>query len=93
LGGLPDQLSPQWTEPIQNGRLKSVGGDGLIIFARFPKQGLPIIESINMYGASAQPTSKHFDDQVPLYLKQVTKLMSLDKTTVYKHAESIYHPE
>ena len=93
LGGLPDQLSPQWTEPYKAGVLKSVGGDGLIIFAKFPKQGLPQIESINMYGASAQPNSKHFDDQVPLYLKQQTKKMSLDKSTVYKNAERIYHPE
>ena len=93
LGGLPDQLSPQWTTPYKNGTLKSIGGDGLIMFVRFPKQGLPQIETINMYGASAKPGNKHFDDQVEMYLQQKTKPMTLDKAFVYKNAERIYHPE
>lgn len=93
LGGFPDLLSPQWTAPHRDGKLKSVGGDGLIMFIRFPKAGLPFIESINMYGASSRPGTKHFDDQVQMYLKQQTKIMSLDKQTVYKNAERIYHPQ
>ena len=93
LWGLPDLLSPQWTEPWAAGKLKSVGGDGLIMFARFTRDGLPKIESVNMYGASAKPGNKHFDDQVELYLKQQTKKMTLDKTEVYRNAERIYHPE
>ncbi len=93
LGGFPDLLSPQWTEPYTNGKLRSIGGDGLIMFARFPKEGLPQIETINMYGASAKPGNKHFDDQVGLYLQQKTKKMTLDKATVYKNAERVYHPE
>jgi acyl-homoserine-lactone acylase len=93
LGGFPDLLSPQWTEPMANGKLKSIGGDGLVMFVRFQKQGLPKIETINMYGASAKPGNKHFDDQVEMYLKQQTKTMTLDKATVYKNAEKVYHPE
>ncbi|MGF2411634.1 penicillin acylase family protein [Ferruginibacter sp.] len=93
LGGFPDLLSPQWTEPYKNGKLKSVGGDGLIMFVRFAKDSLPKIETINMYGASARPGNKHFDDQVQMYLQQKTKPMTLDKATVYKNAESIYHPQ
>ncbi|MBK8611482.1 MAG: penicillin acylase family protein [Chitinophagaceae bacterium] len=92
LGGFPDLLSPQWTEPLPNGKLKSVGGDGLIMFVRFPKNGLPKIETINMYGASAKKGNKHFDDQVEMYLQQQTKTMTLDKATVYKNAERVYHP-
>jgi len=93
LGGFPDLLAPQWTEKYKDGELKSVGGDGLIMFVRFPKQGLPQIESVNMYGASAKPNSKHFSDQVEIYLQHKTKKMTLDKALVYKNAESIYHPE
>ncbi len=93
LGGFPDLLSPQWTEPYYNGRLKSVGGDGLIMFVRFAKNGLPKIETLNMYGASARPGNKHYDDQVEMYLNQKTKNMTLDKATVYKNAERIYHPQ
>lgn len=93
LWGFPDLLSPQWTESYKDGKLKSTGGDGLIMFVRFAKDGLPKIETVNMYGASAKPGSKHFDDQVEMYLKQQTKKMTLDKATVYKTAERIYHPQ
>ncbi|MGB4842909.1 MAG: penicillin acylase family protein [Ferruginibacter sp.] len=93
LGGFPDLLSPQWTESYYNGKLKSIGGDGLIMFVRFEKDKLPKIETINMYGASAKPGNKHFDDQVEMYLHQQTKTMTLDKALVYKNAERVYHPE
>jgi acyl-homoserine-lactone acylase len=93
LSGFPDLLSPQWTEPMANGKLKSIGGDGLVMFVRFQKQGLPKIETINVYGASAKPGNKHFDNQVEMYLKQQTKAMTLDKATVYKAAERVYHPQ
>ncbi len=93
LAGFPDLLAPQWTEKMKNGRLKSIGGDGLIMFVRFAKDGLPKIETVNMYGASSHPESKHFADQVPLYLQNKTKTMMLDKKEVYRTAERIYHPE
>lgn len=92
LGGIRDVLSPQWNEPYKKGMLRSAGGDGYIMFVRFPKNGLPLIETVNMYGASTHARSKHFDDQVSLYLAQKTKPMSLDKNWVYQHAERIYHP-
>jgi acyl-homoserine-lactone acylase len=92
LGGFPDLLSPQWTTPYKKGKLKSIGGDGLIMFVRFAKEGLPKIETVNMYGASAKPGNTHFDDQVEMYLQQKTRPMTLDKTTIYKNAERIYHP-
>ena len=92
LSGFPDLLSPQWTAAYKDGKLQSVGGDGLIMFVRFVKDGLPKIETINMYGASAKPGNKHFDDQVEMYLQQKTKTMTLDKATVYKKAERVYHP-
>jgi acyl-homoserine-lactone acylase len=93
LWGFPDLLSPQWTEKYNNGKLKSIGGDGLIMFVRFSKNSLPKIETVNMYGASANPNSKHFNDQVEMYLKQQTKTISLDKAEVYKKAERVYHPQ
>ena len=92
LWGFQDLLSPQWTAPYKDGMVKSIGGDGLIMFVKFPSIGLPYIETVNMYGASTHPESKHFDDQVPLYLKQQTKRMTLDKKEVYKNAERVYHP-
>ncbi len=92
LWGFPDLLSPQWTGKYKDGKLKSIGGDGFIMFIRFQKDALPLIETINMYGASAKPGNKHFDDQVEMYLQQKTKRMTLNKEEVYQHAERIYHP-
>jgi acyl-homoserine-lactone acylase len=92
LWGFPDLLSPQWTGKYKEGQLKSIGGDGLIMFIRFLKDGLPQIETVNMYGASSKPGNKHFDDQVELYRFQKTKRMTLDKEEVLKNAERIYHP-
>ncbi len=92
IWGLPDLLSPQWTEQQKNGILKSVGGDGYIMFVRFKKDELPIIETVNMYGASAIPGNKHFDDQVNMYINQQTKKMTLNKEEVLQTAVKIYHP-
>jgi acyl-homoserine-lactone acylase len=92
LSGFPDLLAPQWTTPMKGGKLKSVGGDGLIMFVRFSKNELPKIETVNMYGTSTHINSKHFDDQVELYLQKKPKKMTLDKSEVYKYAEKTYHP-
>jgi acyl-homoserine-lactone acylase len=92
LWGFPDLLSPQWTSNYKDGKLKSIGGDGLIMFICFQKNALPLIETVNMYGASAKKGSKHFDDQVEMYLQQKTKRMTLKKEEVYKMAERVYHP-
>ncbi len=92
LWGFPDLLSPQWTSTYKDGKLKSVGGDGLIMFIRFQKNALPQIETVNMYGASAKKGNKHFDDQVEMYIQQKTKRMTLKKEEVYKMAERVYWP-
>lgn len=93
IGGFQDLLSPQWTAPYKDGVLKTIGGDAYIMFIQFPKNSLPVIETVNAYGASSHPESKHFNDQVNLYLNQQTKRMTLDKKEVYRLAERIYHPE
>lgn len=90
--GMQDMLAAEWGVPQADGTFKVVGGDGYVVFVRFPKNGLPIAESMNMYGASANPNSQHFNDQVDNYLQQRTKPITLDKATVLAHAEKIYHP-
>ena len=91
-GGLPDLLAPEWTMPYKDGKRKVTGGDCYVAYVRFPKNGLPIIETVNTYGASSKPGSPHFDDQVPLFLEQKTKPMTLDKKEVLANAKRIYHP-
>jgi acyl-homoserine-lactone acylase len=90
--GLPDVLSAAYTDPYKDGRRKVVSGDAYICFVRYPKVGLPQIESVNTFGASSDPASPHFSDQMDLFLAQRTKPMTLDREEVLRKAERIYHP-
>ena len=90
--GLPDVLSAAYTEPYTNGLRKITIGDAYICLVRFPKNGLPLIESINTFGASQHPGSPHYKDQLSMFQRQQTKQMTLDKKEVLRTAERIYHP-
>lgn len=90
--GLPDILAAAYTAPYKDGMRKITVGDAYICFVRYPKSGLPIIESINTFGASQNPDSPHYKDQMTMFQKQQTKRMTLDKQDVLKNAEKIYHP-
>ncbi|OYZ01357.1 MAG: peptidase S45 [Sphingobacteriia bacterium 28-36-52] len=91
LPGLPDVLAPMYSLPYKDGMYKGNQGDAYIEMVRFTKNG-PIIESLNVYGASARKDSPHYTDQMDMYVKQQTKKMTLDKATVYQEAVKKYHP-
>ena len=91
--GFPDVLCPSFSEPYINGMRKVTGGDAYICFVRYPKDGsLPKIESINTFGASMNPASPHFKDQMTMFQNQQTKSMTLDKKEVLRTAKKTYHP-
>ena len=93
-GGMPDVLSAVMSKNYENGKKKMVSGDAYLGFVKFPKDGsLPIIETVNTFGASSNPDSPHFADQRALYQAQKTKKMTLDKAEVLKTAEKIYNPK
>jgi acyl-homoserine-lactone acylase len=57
--GLPDLLTAAYTEPYKDGMRKVSSGDAYICFVRYPKNGgLPMIESVNTFGASMHPDSR-----------------------------------
>lgn len=92
--GFPDVLTASFSEPYINGMRKMTGGDAYICFVRYPKDGsLPKIESVNTFGASMDPASPHFKDQMGMFLAQETKRMTLDKKEVLRTAKRVYHPE
>ncbi len=91
--GLPDVLTAAYTEPYKDGTRKVISGDAYICFVRYPKNGgLPIIESVNTFGASMHPDSPHYKDQMAMFQAQQTKSMTLDKKEVLRTAKKIYHP-
>lgn len=91
LAGLPDVIAAIYSTDYKKGMVKGIVGDCLIQLVRFTPKG-PIIESVNTFGASNRPESKHYSDQMDLFLSHQTKTMTLDKITVYRTAERVYHP-
>jgi acyl-homoserine-lactone acylase len=93
-GGMPDVLAAVMTKPFADGKRSMTSGDAYIGFVKFPKGGgLPLIETINTFGASSDPNSKHFADQRALYQSQKTKIMTLDKAEILKNSQKIYQPK
>jgi acyl-homoserine-lactone acylase len=92
--GMPDVLAAVHTEKFGEAQRKMNSGDAYIGFVRFPKNGsLPLIETVNTFGASSVKGNKHYADQRAMYQAQQVKKMTLDKEEVLKNAESIYHPQ
>lgn len=92
LAGGPDVLAAVGSTFQKDGTLRPRAGDSYISLVRFGPDG-PIIETINAYGASAHPDSPHYADQMPLYVSQQRRTMSLNKEEVMKKAVRVYHPE
>lgn len=93
-GGMPDVLAAVMSEPLGKDKRKMNSGDAYISFVRFPKNGgLPLIETVNTFGASYNKGDKHYNDQRAMYQAQQLKPMTLDKEQVLKNATRIYHPE
>ena len=92
-GGMPDVLAAVMSEPFGKDKRKMNSGDAYINFVRFPKNGgLPIIETVNTFGASYNEGDKHYNDQRAMYQGQQLKSMTLDKTEVLQKAVRQYHP-
>ena len=91
--GLPDVLTAMYSDSLPDGRFKVRAGESYIELVRFPKNSLPLIESINCYGASAKQGSKHYTDQMSLFMQRKTRPMSLRREDVMATAEKIYPPE
>lgn len=75
----------------KKGLFRITNGDGYIQKVRFSKEG-PTIESINAFGASQHPESKHHTDQMELFTKEQYKPMTFDRATIERNAERVYHP-
>lgn len=93
LGGIPDVITAMYADPYIDGKVKGRTGESYIMMIRYPEDGLPIIETINVYGASNKLDSPHYADQMELFVNRKLKPMTLDIEEVRKTAERIYHPK
>jgi acyl-homoserine-lactone acylase len=93
LRGIPDVLASMTTVSHTNGRVKGISGESYILLARYPKEGLPIVETIHAYGNSSKPDSPHYTDQMENFTQLKLKPMTLDLEEVRKQAVKTYSPK
>lgn len=91
IWGLEDVLAAMRSEKAGGKVRKAEQGESYILMVRYSKEG-PVLESVNVYGASNQADSPHYDDQMELFSNQELKPMSLNKEEVLKKAKEIYSP-
>ncbi len=94
LDGGPDVLraTSTWDE-APDGRLVVKHGDSFIMFIAWDKAGKVSSESVQPYGAaSTRPESKHYTDQMPLFVAHRTKPVWFDPAQLAQHSERSYRP-
>ncbi|MDB5229123.1 MAG: peptidase [Bacteroidota bacterium] len=91
VGGLPDVIAATFAKEYKHGKTQSTVGDSYIEMVQFTKNG-PIIESVSPYGASNNEGSKHYTDQMQLYVSHHLKKMSMNYDEIFRDRERIYHP-
>lgn len=91
VGGAPDVIAANMTKEYKKGMRRSDVGDSYIMMLQYAEDGVKI-ETVNAYGASNDPESPHYTDQMQMYVDQELKPMTLDKEEIYSKAKIIYHP-
>jgi acyl-homoserine-lactone acylase len=74
-----------------NGIWKVGSGDGYVQMNRYSSTGVEVL-SVNAYGASSHPESKHYTDQMQLFVGERFKRMTFDWEEIERKAERVYRP-
>jgi acyl-homoserine-lactone acylase len=93
LDGGPDVLraAPLW-DVEEDGRLKVRHGDSFIMFVSWDRQGRVRSRSMTPFGASNRPTSPHYADQAPLFVRHRLKPVLFDPAELKQEATRSYRP-
>ena len=90
LGGGPDTLRAIYGTADENGQLKAVAGDGLVVYTAWDKNGKQTGGMVHNFGAaSTRPNSPHYDDQAPLYAAEQFRPVALTRDEVLRGKHSI----
>ena len=92
IWGTPNVIASMHGKPQKDGRFKIFAGESYVSLVRFTETGVEI-ESIVPYGASNNPDSPHYTDQMEMYSRHELKKMTLDKNEIMKNASRTYHPK
>jgi acyl-homoserine-lactone acylase len=91
-GGFADVLGALVGEPGRDGRFRATVGDSFVMLMDFGSEETRV-EAIHAYGASSNPSSPHYTDQMELFLKHQTRPVRLSMDWHREHAQSQYHPQ
>lgn len=92
IGGMPEVLAANVTQPYKNGMRRTYVGESYIQIVRYTPNGAEV-ETVNAYGASNKPDSPHYTDQMQMFVDHQLKPMTLNKEEIYRAAETVYHPK
>jgi penicillin amidase/acyl-homoserine-lactone acylase len=90
IQGGPDTLRAIYGRRQDDGSLKAVAGDGLVISLSWDRNGNQESNSIHQYGSATQDSfSHHYDDQVQLFVDEKMKPTFFNKIELEKNTESV----
>jgi acyl-homoserine-lactone acylase len=92
ITGGPDLLRAVYCSMQEDeGFCRNIAGDSYLQLVRYSENGVEI-ESINSFGASANPGDPHYTDQMDKFVNYGLKPMTLDKESVFAKAKKVYSP-
>ena len=93
VDGGPDVYRAVYGKQQDDGTLTAVGGDTLIMFVTWDKDGKLSSESIHQFGsATLDEASPHYADQSPLFVKMQMKPVWFTEDQLAGHIAADYRP-
>ena len=93
IDGGPDTYRAVDGDEQPDGTLTATGGDTLIMFVSWDKNGQLNSQSIEQFGAcNSDPNSRHYADQLPLFVAMKTKPVLFTEAELTGHMEAEYRP-
>lgn len=93
IDGGPDIYRAVYGEEQKDGTFTAVGGDTLVMFVTWDRDGVVSSRSIHQFGsATLDRLSRHYDDQVPLFVAMKTKPVYFTEQQLEGHIEADYAP-
>ena len=93
IGGAPDLLHAVYGELGEDGRFDGIAGDSYILFVTWNAAGGLQSQSIHQYGsATSRPSSPHYADQAPLFVRRELKPVWMDEAEIRANLSAAYAP-
>lgn len=93
VDGMADTYRSVWGQPRKDGTLTADGGDTLIMFVTWDRDGKLSSDSIHQFGsATLDGASPHYADQTPLFVAMKTKPVLFTEDQLKGHVRENYRP-